>query len=62
LFGQDSEVGIAWRQIGPCVADANDWATVKHLVRVALVFDPTAVDEAELIRASEPFTAAELAM
>jgi hypothetical protein len=52
---------VAGGQLAPGVADADDRAPIEHVVRITLVLDPAAMEEAVLALAAEPFLAAAVA-
>ena len=60
LLGQRTEVAVAGRQLTESVANANDRAAIKLVMRHTFAFDPAAVDKPIAILTSPPLLAAEL--
>src|SRR6266850_519673 len=54
VVGEDAEVRVARRQLGPGIADADHRAAVEHVVRHAAVLHPAAIDEPVDVLAREP--------
>ncbi len=59
---QLAEVPIAGSQLPPGVADADDRAAIEHVVGIALVLDPAAMQEAVFPFSAEPVLTAALAL
>jgi hypothetical protein len=51
---QFAEMCIAGREFTECIANANNWAAIKCVIRQAIVLHPTAMDETVLVLAPEP--------
>jgi hypothetical protein len=51
---QFTEVLIAWSQLTPSVANADDRAAIKAIVRQTLALHPTAVNEIVFAGAAKP--------
>ena len=60
LLGQSAEVRVAGCQFAEGVADADDRATVKLVMRNALALDPAAVGKAVSVLPPKPLLAAQL--
>ncbi len=58
-FRELAEVSVARRELAPGIADADDRTAVEHVVRIALVLEPAAVNEAVLVLLTEPVLAAQ---
>ncbi len=54
VFDQAAKVGVAGREFGEGVADADHRTPVEGVIRQAIVFHPAAMDEAILVEPSEP--------
>ena len=57
-----AEVAVAGRELGPGVADADDRTAVEQVVRIALVLDPAAMQEAVFAFSAEPLLTAPCAL
>ena len=57
--GNGAKMRVARRQLRPGIADADDRPPIEEVIGKSLVLHPTAMDESALVRAPEPFRAAE---
>src|SRR6185295_20247778 len=57
-LGELAEMPVARSELAPGVADADDRPAIEHVVRIALILEPAAMEEAVLVLLSEPLPAA----
>src|SRR5882762_551201 len=54
LLRESAEMGIAWGQFRPCVADAYHGASVEDMTRKSLIAHPAPVNESVFVILAEP--------
>src|SRR3569833_1713146 len=60
VLGDDAEMRVAGRQLGPGVADADDGPSLETVLRRAAVLQERSIVEAHLVLTAEPRLAAQL--
>jgi hypothetical protein len=60
MLSEATQMRVAWRELGPGIANSDDGAAVKNVGRVALILHPAAMHKGILARATKPRSRSQL--